>query len=447
MNIFSDKLKYYSLGLFIVTALSFFTIGCADDPSSLGLDFIPPGETTGVRIFDSYIDTMPITSQSVKYYTNTSQSANFMIGKTSSYDAKGLLKFNGISGDYDSATVNSATLTLTYKNYYFPAAQSDSLGQVSFDVYSVQQNLNYNTITLDSVNSGSFGTTSWGNYTGSPTADTQQVTITLNTQLAKDWLEYAADTNYSVKNYGVALTPSVASTVIKGFYSGLDGIGDNVTPKLQIIVTKNGDTDTLNILNSETISLVDATIAPNSETFSLQAGVSYVNVMKFDMSRLPSDATINDVQLYLTLDDAGSEFTSLTTYTVSSIYISDTTGFVTAGGSFNGGPDAASGKYMIRLVAGFQVSPFQRWLLGEANHGIMLFAANQQRNLDLFSFYGPTASDPNKRPRVVIKYTPRVTPKPEKPVDIEQNVDIKNNIDIKNNDVMSNSKQNGGIKK
>lgn len=413
MNILSSKLKYYSLSLFIVTALSIFTVGCADDPSSLGLDFIPPGETTGVRIFDSYIDTMAITSQSVKYYVNTSASANLMIGTNGTYNSKGLVKFGGISGDYDSAVVNSAVLTLTYKNYYFPAAPSDSLGQVAFDVFSVQQNLNYGTITLDSVNSGSFGNTTQGNFTGTPTADTQQVTITLNNQLAKDWLEYAADTNYSVKNYGVALTPSGASNVIKGFYSGLEGIGDNVKPKLQIIVTKNGDTDTLTTTSSQTVSLVDATIAPNSETFQLQAGVSYINVMKFDMSRIPSTATINDVQLYLTLDDAGSEFTSLTTYNTGSLYISDTAGYKTTGGTFTSSIEASTGKYVTRLVAGFQVSPFQRWLLGEANNGLLLFASNQLRNLDLFSFYSPTASDLSKRPRVIIKYTPRVTPRPE----------------------------------
>lgn len=420
MNIFSGKLKFYTLSLFIAATLSIITIGCADDPSSLGLDFIPPGDTTGVRVFDSYIDTMAISSHMVKYYTNTSSSANLMIGKTGAYDAKGLIKFYGISGDYDSATVNSATLTLTYKNYYFPAASSDSLGQIAFDVFSIQQNLNLLTITLDSVNSGSFGNTSQGTFTGSPTADTQQVTIDLSTQLAKDWLEYAADTAYSVKNYGIVLSPTGASNVIKGFYSGLDGIGDNVTPKLQIIVTKNGDTDTLTMLNSETVSLTDANLTPGAETFQLQAGVSYVNLLKFDMSRIPSDATINDVQLYLALDDAGSVFTNLTTYTVSSIYISDTAGYVTAGGAFNGGPDAASGKYMIRLTAQFQVSPFQRWLLGEANYGIMLFAANQQRNLDLFSFYGPNATDPNKKPRVVIKYTPRVTPRPEQNGSVEK---------------------------
>lgn len=405
----SRKMKFSILGVAFAAVLSIYTIGCSDDPSDLGLNFIPPGETTGVRVFDSYIDTMQITSTNVKYYVNTSNSANLMVGKNGTYDAKGLIKFGNISGDYDSATVNSATLTLKYRNYYFPVSPADSLAQISFDIYKVQQPLNFSSITLDSVNSGSFGTTSQGSYTGTPTADTQEVSISLNTAMVKDWLEYAADTNYSGKNYGIVLSPNSASNVIKAFYSGAL-TNENVRPKLQIIVTKNNDTDTLYTTTASTVSLTDATINPNNETFSLQAGVSYVQIMNFDMSRLPQTATINDVQLYLTLDTANSMFSRESAYKIGCLYVSDTaSGYKTTGFSFDGTPDN-SGRYMTRLVSSFQPSPFQRWLLGQPNYGIMIFASNQINNLDRLSFYSSTTSDPNKRPRVVIKYTPRVAP-------------------------------------
>lgn len=390
--------------MLVVLALSLYTIGCADDPSSLGLPFIPPGETTGVRI---YIDTTHITSSNVKYYVNTSGSTNLLVGKSGSYNSKALVIFGGISGDYDSATVNSAVLTLKYRNYYFPRAQSDSLGQIAFDVFKINRNLNFSTITLDSVNSSSFGNVSQGNYTGSPTADSQVVSISLNTGMVKDWLEYAADTSYANKNYGIALSPGNASNVVKAFYSR--NTSEGLKPKLTIIVTKGGRTDTLITTNSATVSLADASISQNTETFSLQAGVSYVQVMKFDLSGLPSTATINDVQLYLTLDQAGSIFSSQTVHKIGSLYISDSAGYQTTGSSFDGS-SSGNNQYMIRFVSAFQRSPFQRWLLGETNYGILLYASNQTKNLDLFSFYSNTASDPGKRPRVIIKYTPRVTP-------------------------------------
>ncbi len=392
----------------IFTLVTFYTIGCADDPSSLGLNFIPPGETTGVRVFDSYIDTMQVTSVNVRKYVNTSTSSNLMVGINGSYNSKGLIRFGGLSGDYDSATVNSATLTLSYRNYYFPVSASDSLGQIAFDVFKINQSLNFSAITLDSVNSSTFGTVSQGSYTGSPTADSQKITISLNTAMVKDWLEYAADTSYPNKNYGMVLSPSAASTVIKAFYSGLSAISENVRPKLTVIVTKNNNTDTLTTSGSATVSLVNASITPSSETFSLQAGVSYVQTMKFDLSKIPSNATINDVQLYLTLDSANSKFSNQTSHSIAAQYISDTAGLVTDGFSFSGSP--SGGQYVIRVMSGFQASPFQRWLLGETNYGIMLRAGNQFTNLDLFTFFNTTVADPNKRPRIIIKYTPRVTP-------------------------------------
>jgi hypothetical protein len=64
----------------------------------------------------------------------------------------------------------------------------------------------------------------------------------------------------------------------------------------------------------------------------------------------------------------------------------------------------------MRLVSNLSASPFQRWLLGQSNFGIMLHSGNQTTNLDLYSFYKETASDPLKRPHVKIKYTPRRTP-------------------------------------
>jgi hypothetical protein len=226
--------------------------------------------------------------------------------------------------------------------------------------------------------------------------------------MVKEWLEYAADTNYPVKNNGMVLSPSGASNVIKAFYSSVLP-DENVRPKLQIIVTKNNDTDTLTTTTSATLSLINADIPPSTETFPLQAGVGYIQVMKFDLSKLPSTATINDVQLYVTLDSVNSIFSNQTVYKVFSHYINDSNGIKTDLFPFEGS-NIGNGQYMIRLVSTGAVSPFQRWLLGEANYGLALRPSEMVKNLDLFRFYDITAGDPNKRPRVIIRYTPRVIP-------------------------------------
>lgn len=362
-----------------------------------------------MRIFDSFIDTLPITSENRIYYVNTSGSTNLMVGKTGAYESKGLLKFTNLIDTFDNSTVVSATLKMSYKNYYFPSTMADSLAQISFDVNKIEQSLDFSTMTYDSVNSSTFGTTSQGNYTGIPTADSQEVTISLNTTMVNDWLKVAADTSYSVKNYGIVLTPNNSSAAIKGFYAAATGVDDKDRPELEIIVTKNGVTDTFSTISNGTISLSKTDFTPSSETFNLQAGVSYVQVMKFDLSRMPQTATINDVQIFFSIDSLNSVISGQTTKAIYSQYINDSAGLKTDITTFEGGP-SGSGQYMMRMVRAGVSSPFQRWLLGQTNYGLMLFAGGQALNLDRYVLYKETASDPAKRPRVIIKYTPRVIP-------------------------------------
>lgn len=404
------NIKAVLCSLLAVVSLSLYTIGCADEPSSLGLNFLPPGETTGVRIFDSYIDTMPISSNNSRYYVNTSGSNNLLIGKSGSYESKALLKFTNISDSYDSSIVVSAKMYLYYRNYFFPNTISDSLGQVGFDVFKILDSYDFSTITNDSVSSSSFGNTSQGNFTGTPTADSQEVEITLNTAMVKDWLEYAADTTYNAKNFGIVLSPNGSAASIKGFYSSSPNIlSSTLYPKLEVIYTKNGNTDTFTTRSSSFISLSNASISSSPETFTLQAGVSYVQQMMFDLNRIPSTATINDVQLFLTLDSMNSNFSNQSNFKILGQFINDSAGLKTDLFAFEGEP-AGSQYYMMRLVDIGAPSPFARWLSGTANYGLLLFSGNQTVNLDRYVFYKETASDPNKRPRVIIKYTPRVTP-------------------------------------
>jgi hypothetical protein len=402
----TKEMCFPAVYLFFTIALSIIINGCADNPSSLGLNFLKPGDTTSVKIFDSRIDSMPITFKNTRKYINTSSSNNLITGQTGSYNSKALIKFTSIDSHHDSATVNSATLTLKYKNYYFPISSADSLAQVSFDVFTVQQNINYTNFIVDSVTSTTFGTTSQGTYTGTPTADSQAITINLNTSMVKDWLSYAANSNYPVVNNGLVLIPNPSSAVLKAFYSS--ALSTDIRPTLTIVATKNGVTDTLITRDGQSVSLVTATLAKGIESFPIQAGIAYWEIMKFDLSKLPPTATINDVQLYLTLDSANSKFTSQTTQTIIPAYITDTAGLVLEGlpNTYNGNPvSTGSSLYSFRIIY-----PFQRWLQGQTNYGIVLRPYNQNTNLDLFYFYNSSASDPNKRPRVVIKYTPRITP-------------------------------------
>jgi hypothetical protein len=404
-------MRYNSIGTIKILSLiitfslaliysSLYISGCADNPTSLGKNFLPPNDTTGVKVFDSYTDTMQFTSRNIRKYVNTSASPNLIVGQSGNYNSKALIKFYNLSQSYDSAVVNSAVLQLKYDNYYFPTAHSDSLGNISFDIYTVERDVNYGTVTVDSINSTLFGTVSQGNYTGSP-VDTQTLNINLNSLLVQNWLSYAADTSHGVHNYGIVLYPNTSSAVLKAFYSGVTAPG--LRPLLRIILTKGGQTDTITTDETQTVSLVTTSFNPDPGIFRLQGGVSYIQTLRFTQNKIPPTATINDAQVILTLDSADSKFSTQTAYQIIAYYISDTSnGITTETGLYYGNP--SGNQYTIRII-----QPFQRWVQGQTNWGIEIVPYNQTYNLDLFTFYDINAADHSKRPRVIIKYTPRVS--------------------------------------
>jgi hypothetical protein len=151
--------------------------------------------------------------------------------------------------------------------------------------------------------------------------------------------------------------------------------------------------------------LADVNLTPLPERFYLQAGVSYDQIIRFDVSKIPSTATLNDVQLILTLDSANSIFTNNSKKGLAGAFVTDSAAITTGSFSFDGIVSGSQYVFRTRMM-----TVFQRWLNNESNQGFMIIPGAQTTNLDLFSFYDVNASDPNKRPRVIIKYTPRVTP-------------------------------------
>jgi hypothetical protein len=398
-----SKLTFFShiIGCLIFVLFSLLTEGCADNPSSIGKNFINPGDTQGVQIFDSYKDTMQIVSTNFRKYVNTSASGNLMVGKNTSYISKALIRFFSLSPGYDTSHVVSATLKLRYRNYYFPVTHNDSLGQIGFDIKPILQSLNFSTITFDSVPDSYFGNNTVGSYSGSPTYDTQQVNIPLDTAFVHNWLKYAQDTTNPVKNYGIVLYPNAGSNTLKSFYTS--PASSVYGPILTVIAKKyNSSTyDTLNFTSSQTAFLASTSFGESPGVFKLQGGISYVDIFKFNTSKLPANIIVNDAQVIFSLDAANTISSNQTNFSISGFFVSDTLRNIE---TTNFGASLSNNQFSLRVIA-----PFQRWIQGQNNYGLMLETANQNLNLDLFSIFNETASDPSKRPHVIIKYSLRVS--------------------------------------
>jgi len=395
-NIRSSKIFPLKILLLLIAAI--LVQSCEDNPNDLGLIFVPASDTTMTRFLDSQADTMNIAQTNYKKYINTSLSTKILVGNYQNYQSKFMLKFKDISPDYDSSTVTSAILTLRYSDYFF----ENETGQTSFNAYRMNADYNYSTVTFDSVPSSSYGTISMGNYSGSP-VDTQKVEVPLNNQLIKDWLEYAADTSYSNKNFGIIFVPDAGSNVIKGFYSSNNDLA--FIPYVTVVYTKNNATDTLTLITSDFVTLSDAptTIIP-PDRFVLQNGIAYRDRLNFDLSKLPNNVIINNVTLRLTLDNSASFISSTTDKRIIVGMVVDSLNQTDS--LFAEAFQTDSSTYSISTITFNSI--FQRWNSGVLpNLGISLKNYFELQNLDRFVFYSPNAADISKRPRLQITYTPR----------------------------------------
>ncbi len=386
-------IKSLPVKIFLILFPLFYLQSCENNPNDLGFILLPNVDTTGVKYLDSQADTMAITANNYKQFINTSTSGNMLVGYYQSYQSRSLLKFIDISPAYDSVTVLSAILTLRNSGYYF----KNQTGNVSFDLYNVNTNFNYSTVTFDSVNSSSFGTVSQGNYSGIP-GDTGKINIEINNQTAKDWLEYAADSNYVNKNFGIGLIPNISSNTIRGFYSNSNNV--DAIPYATIIFTKNNVEDTITLITSEYVSLSDApsTIIP-ADNFLLQNGIAYRNILNFDLTKLPHNVIINNATLLFTLDNANS---FLSTTTDKRIVIGAVTDSLTKTDSlFFDATLLDSITYTANLTA-----IVQRWNIGAVpNFGVTMKNSSENQNLDNFGIYSPSYPDLTRQPRLKINYT------------------------------------------
>lgn len=389
------RLRFLMLFVFCLTGAAILH-SCKTEPSDLGINFIDPNDTTGTFILDSQADTMAITSNNYKEPVNTYNSPYIMIGAAQNYETKSFLKYNDIFTDYDSATVVSSVLYLNYANY----AYTDSNGSISFNIYRVNRDLNLASVTWDSIMASDIGTTILGTYSGTP-VDSETISIALDVQLIKDWLEYSADTNYPVKNYGIAIIPNLSSNSIKAFSSSFT----TRDPYIQSIVTKNGETDTLTMNSSLSLWLANAPASVlMPDRFTLQNGIAFNDLMGFNLTKLPSNVVINDALLILTLDTVNSFIlrTSDRRLRIGAASDSVNKTDTTLNPSISLTP--VNGVYEIRLTPYFQY-----WNNGTyPNLGIILANVNQFTNLDEFVFYSPSYSDLTKVPRLRIRYTPRL---------------------------------------
>ncbi|MBI5403147.1 MAG: DNRLRE domain-containing protein [Ignavibacteriae bacterium] len=388
--------------LLILAVLSFpFLNGCQNNLTDQGIEFIS-SDTLGTLLLDSQIDSLNITSNSFVKYINTASSKSMFIGKYGNYESKVLLKFTSVPSNYspDSSTILSAKLNLRYNKTFY----EDSTGFISFNVYKILNSYDLKTVTYDKFNASHIGTDVIGTFSGALT-DTNRFSVTLDNQTIKDWFKYAYDTNYTNKNYGIALVANSSSTTIKGLYSA-NHSDSLLVPVVTVVFMNNPsgriDTINLNYTDFTTLSYIP-TVSTIPGRMVIQNGVAIKDIMHFDISKLPGKVVINQATLELKIDYANSFISKGVDKRYAAFML--TSDSLTNDGStyYSYVKDGDTSAYTVYLTYALQ-----KWNYGlSTNFGIQIQNSAEYLNLDRYVFYGPDYSDVSKRPRLRIRYSIR----------------------------------------
>lgn len=381
--------------LFICFGL-FFLQGCEEIPTDVGSGFISPDDTLNVRLLDSQADTIALLSSPYKKAFSNFITPFLLVGKSNGVEASSLLRFNNLPANFAGANVTSAKLILKYSNYYY----TDSLGTIDFNIHRLNQNYTFSTVTSDSISKSSYDPTPVGNFSGNP-VDTATVVISLDNEMVKDWLEFAADPKYPVGNFGMIFVPNGNSNAIKGFVS-TNGTVVAETPYVEIVIKGNDKDDTITLNTSESNFIADGNLNDlMPDRITLQSGIAIQNFFRFDLSKLPENVIINEARLEMYLDTNSSYFFRTSERRFVANLITDSTTFADTITVINS--QILGDKYVL------QFNPIaQFWNAGIfANQGLALSNLSKRVNLDKFVFYSPTFSDVSKRPRLRITYTIR----------------------------------------
>ncbi len=378
--------------LSVTAILAVTSLQCSDDPNDVGIGVLPPEDLVSidtVRIRDA-------TSVTFKKFISPN-TVSLLTGTYNGYEARTLIRFRSLPDTLRDASVLSATLRM--KPFY---TFGDSTTALTFTVHSIALAWEDTSATWNSVNAAGFFDGEQRGSFSQVVSDTAEVAVTLDPTLAQEWLTAAAD---SVEQFGMLLLPAAGLSVIKGFTS----FQSTFPPRIEIIYERSGNVDTLTWNLGSDIHVANVELPSEPELMNIQAGVSYRSRLRFDVSAVPTGATVHNATLELTIDRSASElggprsqvqlpFESLIAHHVtdsSGNVFESTAGVITA--TVEGSPDLLT----VNLT-----SSVQRWVLGESNQGVILRSFYEQRGIERIAIFSSLAADDENRPDLLVTYSP-----------------------------------------
>lgn len=340
----------------------------------------------------------PVLEVTAAKEANTGSGASLYVGQADGKLVSSLIKFT---------TFPDSVLSLESAELVMISVRTlgDTVGEFRASVHRVTAAWEELEVTMSSF-AGAFDASEMGGATIAA-ADTDTVRIALDPAMVLPWLRNPDD------NHGIYIRTD-AAPILKQFNS-LNAASD--PPRLEIAYRDSSDSDSLR--TAESFATADAFIfetlqAPEEGPVYVSNGLEARTLLKFDLSAIPDDVTINHAELKLTLDLEHSYLDSLSGFPFDLYQVTEeTTDPHTAAfdslRSLN--PRAAvaldtTQTLTIVFSETNRISQIQRWAFGlDQNYGFVLIARRPYQDLFRVAFF-TAAMDSAKAPELVIRYTP-----------------------------------------
>ena len=260
--------------------------GC-ENSKDLPLEAGLGGQSTVGSLHEAVLPAVEI--QQVRTELNGGASDFIFVGQRRDLRAKALLLFDVFP---DSAVATDAELRFVIARHYGSGTMHVFAHPVteSWDEYEVRWS------SFPAVDTTTFlGEADW------TVADSQTVSIPLDTATVNGWMRG------TVENHGVAILPAGYVEILFRLFS-VETVNTDLAPYLWMHYTANGKVDSARIFPSADLFVATRPEPPEDGPYMISGLVADRILLKFDLSSVPSAATINSVQFEWSIDTTATFF-------------------------------------------------------------------------------------------------------------------------------------------
>ncbi len=306
-----SKKKHLAAIFTAITIIAVIISACNDLPTSISSSLLL--DTIAVKPLTSRDTTIITSSNSFIYRIQIFNSGTMFLGKYDDVKGLAMIRFSEIPDTLGNLTVDdidSATLYIPLLSYAL--GDSNNTTSLSFKVYKIiklwTNETNWDSLfTSGSISDyfdyskviGTFNGTIIQNDTAMAT-----LSIPLDKNLMIEWFRLQKDTDSAKTIYGIALIPDENSNVIRTLSA--QTVSENRTHPYISVTYKLNNNQYTSIMNSAIDASCTNADPPETNSLTVQGGVSDRFNLTFDLSMIPDEAAIHAAEIEFTFDTTGS---------------------------------------------------------------------------------------------------------------------------------------------